>query len=142
MSKIFEDEFMEIQSGLISLCLEVTEKKVDKIFAYASIEKYTTMFHAFFLKDGKIMTADDMHIKDDLVWQFLRLGTKDLMKIRNICKEYNMPIPHEIKMYYDVVTGKFDAKYKYEEVCSADKGIIAEDIFRQWRLEEEKNLMN
>lgn len=36
MSKVFEDEFMNIQSGLVSLCLEVTENKVDKIYVYCS----------------------------------------------------------------------------------------------------------
>lgn len=31
MKKIFEDEFMDLQSGLISLCLEVTESKIRKV---------------------------------------------------------------------------------------------------------------
>lgn len=39
MSKQFEDEFMDLQSELISLCLEITEERVDKIYAYASIQK-------------------------------------------------------------------------------------------------------
>lgn len=48
MKENFEDKFMEIQRGLISLCLEVTDGRIDKIFAYASIEKRSTMFNAFF----------------------------------------------------------------------------------------------
>jgi hypothetical protein len=47
MSKVFEDEFMELQSGLISLCLEVTRGKVDKVFAYGSNEKKSKSFNAF-----------------------------------------------------------------------------------------------
>ncbi len=39
MSKKFEDEFVDLQSELISLSLEVTDKKVDKIYAYASCHK-------------------------------------------------------------------------------------------------------
>lgn len=31
MNKVFEDEFMDLQAGLILLCLEVTEKKVNKV---------------------------------------------------------------------------------------------------------------
>ena len=31
-----------------------------------------------------------------------------------------MPIPTEMKMYYNVDTGKYDAQYKYEEICSSD----------------------
>jgi len=54
MSGQFEDEFMALQSELISLCLEVTEKKVDKIYAYASIEEKSKMFNSFFEIDGEI----------------------------------------------------------------------------------------
>lgn len=39
MKENFEDKFMDLQSGLIALCLEVTDRKVDKIYVYASIEK-------------------------------------------------------------------------------------------------------
>jgi hypothetical protein len=30
MRKVFEDEFMDLQAGLISLCLEVTENRLIK----------------------------------------------------------------------------------------------------------------
>ena len=53
MIENFEDKFMEAQTALISLCLEVTESKIDKVFAYASIEKRSTMFNAFLKKKGK-----------------------------------------------------------------------------------------
>lgn len=39
MADNFEDKFMDLQAGLISLCLEVTDGKVDKVYAYASKEK-------------------------------------------------------------------------------------------------------
>ena len=32
MEKVFEDEFMDLQTALISLCLEVTEEKVNKVY--------------------------------------------------------------------------------------------------------------
>ena len=31
MNKVFEDEFMDLQSALISLCMEVTEQKISKV---------------------------------------------------------------------------------------------------------------
>ncbi len=34
MKKIFEDEFMDLQSEFISLCLELTGKTVDNIYIY------------------------------------------------------------------------------------------------------------
>lgn len=48
MKKIYEDEFMELQADFISLCLEVAEQKVNKVYAYCSIEKKSKMFNAFF----------------------------------------------------------------------------------------------
>ena len=51
MSKVFEDEFMEIQSEMVSLCLEYLEKerkKGKKIYIYCNNENNTMMFHAFF----------------------------------------------------------------------------------------------
>ncbi len=48
MSKVFEDALMDVQSELISLCLEVVENRdIDKVYAYCSIEKKSMMFNAF-----------------------------------------------------------------------------------------------
>ena len=62
MSKVFEDEFMELQTGLISLCLELTEGKVDKVFAYGSNEKKSAAFNAFFEVDGTIKTTNQLNL--------------------------------------------------------------------------------
>ena len=48
MKEKFEDKFMEIQTDLIALCLEVSNSGVDKVYAYASIEKKSTMFNGIF----------------------------------------------------------------------------------------------
>ncbi len=132
MSRQFEDEFMDLQSELISLCLEVTENKVDKIYAYASIEEKSKMFNAFFKVNGEIKTLNQLGLNNSLINQFLRLGTGDLEKIRSVCKSFNKPVPTEIKMYYDVNTGKYNADYRYGEVCSASTGVSAGEIFIDW----------
>jgi len=132
MSKVFEDEFMELQTGLISLCLEVTRGKVDKIFAYGSNEKHSTMFNAFFEVDGEIKTLNMLGISKELAFQFLGIGIDDLDKLDGIGKKYDRPVPTELKLYYDVRTKKFRSEYRYEEVCSARTGRAAEDVFNEW----------
>lgn len=132
MGKVFEDEFMELQSDFVSLCLEVAEQKVNKVYIYCSIEKKSTMFNAFFEIDGKLKTLNQLGIKNELIMQFLKLGTTDLEKVENVCINYNMPIPTEMKIYYNVETGKYDAQYKYEEVCSAKTGKNAGEVFSEW----------
>lgn len=132
MGKKFEDDFMDLQSDLISLCLEVVEQEVDKIYAYCSIEKKSKMFNAFFEVNGKIKTLNQLELNKALMMQFLKLGTGDLEKIKSICISNNMPIPTEIKMYYDVKTGKYNAQYKYEEICSEKTGKSAGEVFLNW----------
>ncbi len=132
MGRQFENEFMDLQSELISLCLEVAERKVDKIYAYASIEEKSKMFNAFFKVNGEIKTLNQLGLSNSLIKQFLKLGTGDLEKIKSVCRSFNKPVPTEIKMYYDANAGKYNADYKYNEVCSARTGVSAGEIFTNW----------
>lgn len=132
MKENFEDKFMDLQSGLISLCLEVINRKVDKVYAYASIEEKSTMFNAFFEVDGEIITINQLNNDKRTVMQFLKLGTSDLIAIKKLCVEYDTKIPTELKMYYDVKLGKYKADYQYDEICSAKTGINAGEVFMNW----------
>lgn len=140
MSKVFEDEFMDVQTGLISLCLEVTQKKVDKVYAYCSNEKCCKMFNAFFVVNGQVKMLNQLGVPRELAFRFLKLGAGDIVKMDAICKKHNMPAPTELKLYYDATSGKFNADYKYEEVCSYEKGVDQDDVFRDW-IEEIKGLL-
>lgn len=102
MKKQFEDDFMEIQAELISLCLEVTQNKVDRIYAYASIEKKSTMFNAFFEKNGRILTVNELNIDKSVAIEFLKIGILTLEKIKKLCEYNEICAPKEIKMYYEM----------------------------------------
>lgn len=135
-SKVFEDEFMEVQSGLISLCMEfIGENEVDKVYAYGSIEDGSYSFNAFFEVNGENKKPKAFEPQVQKIYKFLNVGTLELANIEDVCTQYNKPIPTEIKMYYDVKTGKFNADYKYEPVC-VDKS--AGEVFDEW-MEEYKN---
>lgn len=138
MGKNFEDDFMDLQSGLISLCLEIVGERANKIYVYCSIEKKSKMFNAFFEIRGEIITLNQLGIDLELMMQFLKLGTNDLEKVENICKEYNMPVPTEMKLYYDARTGKYEAQYRYEEICSERTGKNAGEVFLNWISEIKK----
>ena len=128
----FEDDFMDLQSSLISLCLEVAGQKVDKVYIYCSIEKKSKMFNTFFVINNKLKMLNQLGINKALIMQFLKLGANDLEKVKNICINYDMPIPTEMKMYYDTKTGKYDAQYKYEEICSEKTRKNAGEVFLDW----------
>ena len=136
--KVFEDEFSEVQTGLISLCMELTRTKVDKVFAYCSIEDNSQAFNAFFEKDGRILKKNQVGASIETVNDFLRLGTSDLNQLREICTRYGKPVPRQIKMVYDAKTHGFDARISYDSLL--DEGKSAGQVFMEWRSEvENKN---
>ena len=132
MSKTFEEQFMDLQSGMISLCLEAVGKPVDKVFAYASIEKNMKSFNVFFESSGKIVTLRQIGANPSFIRNFLMEGVKDLGKVEALCQVSGRPCPFEMKMIYDLNTGSFDADYQYESVCGADKKITSAEVFIEW----------
>lgn len=76
-----------------------------------------------------------MDIEKAIVWNFLRIGTSDLQKIKDVCAKYDKPTPTEIKMYYEVDTHKFNADYQYKPLCTKQS---AGENFMNW-LNEIKN---
>ena len=130
--KVFEDEFMEVQSGLISLCLELVGNIVDTIYAWCSIENDGQSFNLFVGVDNQIKTLGQLNLNKQLQMKCLNIGTMDLNKIRKICDKYSMPIPNEIRMTYEIKTGKFDAKYHYGELCSGSTDKTSREIFMEW----------
>ena len=125
----FEDEFSDIQTGLISLFKEVAEGKVDKVYGYCSIENKGYMFNAFFQKGERILTLNEIENDTETVWELLKLGTDDLIKLEAVCQKYDKPTPTEIRLYYDAVSGKFHANIKYEPVCEDQS---SGEVFSQW----------
>lgn len=132
MGKVFEDEFMDLQSQIISLCLELVGSEVSKVYAYGSIEERSISFNAFFDIGGEIKTINNIVANTEAIWEFLDLGVSDLGKIKELCKKYNRATPTELKMIYDYESGKFDSQYKYESICSAKTGIDSSRVFMNW----------
>lgn len=122
MENSYEYDFMEAQKSIISLCLELTDQKVDQIYAYGSIEEKSLSFNAFFTKDGNIITINKLPIDTNLMWNFLDLGAEDLRKLRVVCENHKKVVPTEIKLVYNLSTGGLDAAYKYETVASPKTG--------------------
>lgn len=132
MGKIFEDEFMEIQADLISLCLDAVENKVDKIYAYASIERKTTMFDVFFEVDKHVLNRNEIGMDQDIQLDVLGTGIEELERMREVCAKYKQKTPTEMKMYYDVNTGAYTANYQYHEICSHKTGVLPDHVFDAW----------
>lgn len=131
---------MDIQSQIISLCLEFVGSKASKIYAYGSIEENSVSFNSFFDIGGQIKTTNNIVSNTEAIWEFLDLGESDLEKIKKICNKYKQIPPTELKMVYDCVSGKYDSKYKYEPICSGKTGIDSSDVFMEWYTEVQQGL--
>ena len=132
MNKVFEDDFLDVQSRIIALCVEFADNKADKVYVYGSIEENSISFNAFFNIGGQIKTTNNVVTDTDTIWDFLDLGESDLEKIKEICIHYGKPVPTELKMIYDCKTGQIDTKYQYNSICSAKTGIDSSEIFLKW----------
>lgn len=142
-NKTFEDEFMDIQSSLVSLTLELLEKtteKVDKIYIYIFQNEFQTFPNAFFSKANKIIRLDNL-FDDDLIDNWFDCCVEDVDKIINICKNYDRNCPNEFKLIYDINTKAFDSKYKYDDVVTNEDGNLV-DIYNDWIKECKNNLSN
>ena len=132
--KVFEDAFMDIQEGLLALCMEFAEDvPVDEVFAYGSIETDAYSFNAFYVKDGQVLTTNKINVDLPTIREFLQIGGKDLVKLEKLCKEYGRPTPTELRLHYTVDGGHLDTHYEYESVCGPESGISPTKVFLDWR---------
>lgn len=135
----FEDAFMDVQSEMISLCLEfleLTGQDADEIYAYAYQNEYETMFNAFFKKDNIILSAGKLGSEEQSD-AFLHAGIEDVIKLVAVCKKYEHKCPNECKLIYHVTSKQFDAKYEYTD-CVAEKGISPVENLIGWKKEIER----
>lgn len=137
MEKVFEDEFMEIQTGMVSLCLEALEDvniKVDKVYIYAFCDEHET----FFEYNSQIVSFNELGVSDDIVNQVFDLGMDDTEKIADWCNEYNRKAPIQYKLVYDVNIKSFDSDYGYDNLENTELGCAG--AFIDWENEVKNSL--
>ena len=125
MAKVFEDEFTDIQSGMVSLVIEALETAnmtVDKIYIYAFGTAHEGFFNLFFVKDGKLLHYNQVGISEDVIDQVLDLGIDDTFKLLELCKQYGRQAPCQYKLVYDCNTRHFDAHYSYDDLSDSQYG--------------------
>lgn len=144
--KAFEDRFMDLQSDMVSICLEYCENCADMIYIYASCEEGVMSTNVFYRINGmclhkhKLNDAPGEHpvytTSADNQRTVSRIMMDDLQKIRELCDEEGKPLPAEMRLYYDVKKNSLDARYKYDPVWSNDPDKSWNDVFLEWFEEE------
>lgn len=135
---IFEDKLSEIQTDMISLALELAEDKIDTAYIYGSYENNSLSFNSFFVQDNKVYTINKLdqlgieNLTKDRMFQYLEIGISDLERIITLFQEDKKQAPTQLKLVYDNVNKKANAKYSYEIFYSNSDSLTPEDIFMEW----------
>lgn len=147
--KVFEDKFSELQADMVSICMEYVEDRADKVYIYASSEESVVSSKFFYLINNRyvkphklndVLGDEDERYDVSAKRQFtvLDILNEDIEKIKMVCEEYERDMPTEMKLIYDVKSGNFKAKYRYDLVYTNDDIKTASDIADEW-FEEVKN---
>ncbi len=139
----FEDQFSELQADMISICMEYVEDRAEKVYVYASCEEGVVSSSFFYLINNtyvechKVNDAlnngeEEYDVSQDRQFAVLDIINEDVEKIKELCKEHEKDMPTELKLIYDVKSGKLQAEYKYDLVYSDDEVKTADDIAEEW----------
>nr|WP_026907648.1 immunity protein YezG family protein [Paucisalibacillus globulus] len=141
--KEFEDRFSELQADMISICMEFVEDRADKVYVYASSEEGIISSRFFYLINNKYVKSHKVNdaltegeekydISHKRGFMVLNIINEDIEKIKKLCEEYERDMPTEMKLIFDVRSGKYKAEYKYDLVYTNDDiktaGHIADEV--------------
>lgn len=152
MTQVFEDYFSELQTDMVSLCLEYVESKADEIFIYCSYEPDAYYFNVFYKIQGAFVLKHQLNeiykggnhesydVSDERQIALQRMGVEDLKEIHKVCKKFEREMPTEMKIHYNVEMNKLDAEYNYDLKYSVDETLLPKDIFKSWFEEMSENL--
>ena len=135
MKEGFEKRFSELQTDMVSICMEYVEDKADKIFIYASYESKIMSSDFFYIVNGKLCKRNALpegyDVSVERQMSCLDVLLDDLEEISSVCSKYEVDMPTEIKIIYDVTTNQLNASYQYDNVYT-DTEYTADDIVEEW----------
>jgi hypothetical protein len=146
----FEDRFSELQADMISICMEYIEERADKVYVYASCEESIISSKFFYLINNKyvkphkvndaLANGDERYnVSSERQFMVLDILNEDIEKIKGLCMDYEKDMPTEMKLIYDVKSGKFKAEYKYDLVYTNHETKTARQIADEWFEEIQNN---
>ena len=104
---IFEDNISMKQKDMISLALELSESKADKIYIYGSSEAGIVSFNCFFEKKNMLYTINKLpligvkQLSNDRIFAFLKIGSEDFKELLEFLKKIKTIVTENRFVYKD-----------------------------------------
>ncbi len=137
------EKLLPIYSELVEACLEYTESKVDVVYILGMNEGNLCFMNDAFFK------LKDVFYKKHKIGEVANIETtsegregllRKLMTIRemySLYKEYTDDVPREVRIKYNVNTGKFGVKLSYSRRVEESETLSVDDVYREWFAEVE-----
>ncbi len=143
----FDKELTSVFSKIVSLGLEYTNKQVDCVyFLGTNVGNKVFNNNLFFKLSDNIFTINKVndYVKNeiddskDMMYNVLDLLKGDFQEVNQLFLTNDLEAPTEIKLKYDVVTGKFGSDLSYDKRLEKSTTMTANDIFDEWIIETKK----
>ena len=136
---VFEDKFMEVQVGMISLALEYVQNQAEKVYIYAIADSLYS-FKPFYKINGIVIEMDKVNEvatkkiddSDNMAFAVLGYGAEDIQKLIDVCQEYDREHPTEMWLIYDAQKNSLDSRYSYEGRYDKDEELLPRLEFEKW----------
>ena len=147
MARVFEDEFADLQADMVSICLEYVEERADKVFVYCSAEMGMIYCDCFYQIRGKVLERHKLNtvlsnrerqydVSEARQSQMLGILISDMRKTEKLFQQNGRTPPVELRMVYDVRSHAYEAKIRYDPICTDTNGINPLSLCDSWFKEE------
>ena len=141
----FEDKIAKLQEDMISIALEYSDYKADKVYILASCENNSFYFNVFF-KIGESyykkhkLKAFQVDTSINRQSQLVDIALNDYIKLCEAFSDNNREVPTQLKIIYDHKNQKASGRFSYNLHFSNSDVLAADDIFEQWYNEVKKEI--
>lgn len=136
--KELNEQLTPIYSKLVSACLDYTEGKVDDIYilgtCVANRTYYNNVFFKVknnFVKKHIVDKVTDIVVTDEKQ-QLIIKELSVFKELFDLYLEYTGESPTEVKIKYNVATGKFGMKLSYDKRMEKISTFSSMDVFDEW----------
>ena len=128
---MFEPEFMDIQSEIISLCVEYSHELASHIFVYCYMYGENYFFNAIFRIGKATWNVEELEYPEEVAAEFRSLIQNETSKLPLLFEQYKRETPIQYKIHFQAKGNKIDLDLKYKKEMNLSMN--PQEIFDKWR---------